>query len=230
MKAIGYIRVSTEDQAAHGISLDAQRAKIEAYALTKDLELVGIIEDAGKSAKDLRRPGVQEVLKKARRKEIDAVIIVKLDRMFRCTVDALNTAQDFDRRGVALHSIHESLDTQSAMGKFFFTLTAALAEMERGLIGERTRAALARKKERGEKTGGHVPYGYDLSNVSSMAKKDTSLMENSQEQGIIARMKRQRKQGLSFKRVADTLNADGIPTKRGCTWTAMQVSRVIQAV
>lgn len=220
MRAIGYVRVSTEEQAAHGISLDAQRAKIEAYALTKDLELVEIIEDAGKSAKDLKRPGVQQVLKKAHRKEIDAVIIVKLDRMFRCTVDALNTAQDFDRRGVALHSIHESLDTQSAMGRFFFTLTAALAEMERGLIGERTRAALARKKEKRE-VYGEIPYGYDA--------LDASLVENSQEQEVIARMKRLRKQGLSFQRVADTLNAGGIPTKKGCTWKAMQVSRAIKA-
>ena len=103
MKAIGYIRVSTEEQAATGISLDAQRAKIEAYATLKDLELVGIVEDAGKSAKDLKRPGVQQVLDMARRKAVDAVIIIKLDRMFRCTVDALNTAQDFDRRGAALH-------------------------------------------------------------------------------------------------------------------------------
>ena len=221
MKAIGYIRVSTEEQAAHGISLDAQRAKIAAYALTKDLELVGIIEDAGKSAKDLKRPGVQKILTMARRKEVDAVIIVKLDRMFRCTVDALNTAQDFDKRGVALHSIHESLDTQSAMGKFFFTLTAALAEMERGLIGERTRAALARKKERGEKTGGHVPYGYDV--------LDAGLVENSTEQEIIARMKRLRKQGLSFQRVADILNEEKVSTKQGCAWTAMQVSRAVKA-
>lgn len=220
MKAIGYIRVSTEEQAAHGISLDAQRAKIEAYALTKDLELVGIIEDAGKSAKDLKRPGVQEVLKKARRKEIDAVIIVKLDRMFRCTVDALNTAQDFDRRGVALHSIHESLDTQSAMGKFFFTLTAALAEMERGLIGERTRSALARKKERRE-VYGEVPYGYDV--------VGGSLVDNSQEQQVKARVGKMRHDGMSYQRIADALNADGVPTKKGCTWTAMQVSRVAKA-
>ena len=159
MKAIGYIRVSTEEQATQGISLDAQRAKIEAYARVKDLSLVGIVEDAGKSAKDLKRPGVQEVLEKARKRQIDAVIIVKLDRMFRSTVDALNTAKDFDRRGVALHSISESLDTQSAMGKFFFTLTAALAEMERGLVGERTKAALARKKEKGE-VYGEIPYGF----------------------------------------------------------------------
>lgn len=220
MKAIGYIRVSTEEQAAHGISLDAQRAKIVAYAQVKDLTLVDIIEDAGKSAKDLKRPGVQEVLKKARRKEIDAVIIVKLDRMFRCTVDALNTAQDFDKRGVALHSIHESLDTQSAMGKFFFTLTAALAEMERGLIGERTRAALARKKERGE-VYGEVPYGFDV--------VDGSLVDNPLEQGIKTRIVKLRQKGMSYQKVADTLNADGITTKKGCIWTAMQVSRIVKA-
>lgn len=221
MKAIGYIRVSTEDQAAHGISLDAQRAKIEAYALTKDLELVGIVEDAGISAKNLKRPGVQKVLNMAKHKEIDAIIIVKLDRMFRCTVDALNTAQEFDRRGIALHSIHESLDTQSAMGKFFFTLTAALAEMERGLIGERTRVALSRKRERGEKTGGHIPYGYDA--------REGVLVENQQEMEVISRIKQLRASGLSFQRVADTLNADGILTKKGCAWKAMQITRLLQA-
>lgn len=196
-----------EEQAAHGISLDAQRAKIEAYALTKDLELVGIVEDAGKSAKDLKRPGVQQILKMARRKEVGAVIIVKLDRIFRCAVDALNTTQDFDRRGIALHSIHENLDTQSAMGEFFFTLTAALAEMERGLVGERTRAALARKKERGEKTGGTVPYGYDV--------LDGRLVKNPKEQEVRALMLKLRRQGMSYQRVANALNAKNMPTKKG---------------
>ena len=217
MKTIGYIRVSSEEQATQGISLDAQRAKIEAYAMTKDLILVGIVEDAGRSAKDLRRPGVQKVLSMTKRREVDAVIITKLDRMFRSTVDALNTAQDFDRRGVALHSIGESLDTQSAMGKFFFTLTAALAEMERGLVGERTRAALARKRDKGEKTGGGVPYGFDA--------VDGKLVRNAAEQKIKARIARLRKAGKSLQKVADALNADGITAKEGGAWTSIQVSR-----
>ena len=220
MKAIGYIRVSTEEQAAHGISLDAQRAKIAAYALTKDLDLVDIIEDAGKSAKDLKRPGVQQVLRMASRKEIDAVIIVKLDRMFRCTVDALNTAQDFDKRGVALHSIHESLDTQSAMGKFFFTLTAALAEMERGLIGERTRMALARKRECGGKTGGHVPFGFDA--------VEGNLIPNPEEQELLNRIRELRADGMSYQAIADRLNVDGILTKKGGQWDRVRVFKIMQ--
>lgn len=75
-------------------------------------------------------------------REVDAVIIFQLDRMFRNTVDALNTSEELDRLGVALHSINESLDTKSAMGKFFFTLTTALAEMERNIVSERTFTAL----------------------------------------------------------------------------------------
>ena len=219
MKAIGYIRVSTEDQAAHGISLDAQRAKLEAYALTKDLTLVGIIEDAGKSAKDLRRPGVQKILTMARRKEVEAVIIVKLDRMFRSTVDALTTAQDFDRRGVALHSISESLDTQSAMGKFFFTLTAALAEMERGLIGERTRVALARKKEKRE-VYGKIPYGFEA--------VDGILVSNPEEQDILRRIRRLRADGMSFQKVADALNSAGVSAKQGGQWDRVRVFKIMQ--
>ena len=161
---------------------------------------------------------MQEVLARASKGEVESVIIVKLDRMFRNTVDALNTARDFDKKGIALHSISESLDTQSAMGKFFFTLTAALAEMERGLIGERTRTALARKKERGEKTGGNVPYGFD--SVEGM------LVENPREQEVIRIIKKKRLQGRSYQGIADFLNEKGTPTKTGKSWTAVQVNRL----
>jgi len=154
MKAVGYVRVSTEDQAREGVSLEAQKAKITAYCQVKDLELVEVVEDAGISAKDLRRPGVQRVLEMAKTKKVDAVVVLKLDRIFRSTVDALETTKLFAKWGVSFHSIHETLDTQSAMGRFFFTLTAALAEMERGIVAERTKAALAHKKNKGRRREG----------------------------------------------------------------------------
>jgi site-specific DNA recombinase len=157
MPTIGYVRVSTDDQAKEGVSLDNQKSKIEAHCLLKDLELREVIEDAGISAKNLRRPGVQKVLKPARRREIDAVVVYKLDRIFRSTVDALETTKAFDKWGVSFHSIEETLDTRSAMGRFFFTLTAALAEMERRLIGERTKAALAHKRSKSERREGMSP-------------------------------------------------------------------------
>ncbi len=209
MKAIGYIRVSTEEQAAQGISLSAQRQKIEAYCVAKDLELTGIIEESGKSAKDLKRPGFQKLLGLVKRKEIEAVIILKLDRAFRNTVDALQTTQDFDRQGVALHSISECLDTRSAMGKFFFTLTAALAEMERGIVSERTKAALAHKKANGQ-CYGEIPFGYEL--------KDDKLVKCAAEQKALAKIKRLRKSGFSYQKVADLLNQASVPTRNGKPW------------
>ncbi len=133
MVAIGYVRVSTEDQAKEGVSLDNQKSKIEAYCSLKDLVLSGIVSDAGISAKNLKRPGVQRVLKLAKKKQIDAVVVYKLDRIFRSTVDALETTKMFDKWGVSLHGLEENLDSKSAMGRFFFTLTAAL-EVGRSLI------------------------------------------------------------------------------------------------
>jgi site-specific DNA recombinase len=150
MNAIGYIRVSTEDQAREGVSLENQKSKIVAYCQLKDLNLSEIIEDAGISAKNLRWPGVQKVLRLAQKKQVDAIVVYKLDRMFRSVSDALETTKMFERQGVSFHSIEEALDSKSALRRFFFTLTAALAKMEKRLIGERIKSALAHKKSRDE--------------------------------------------------------------------------------
>ncbi len=160
-RAIGYIRVSTDDQAEHGISLEVQRTKIRQYCDLNDMDLVEIIEDAGISAKNITgRPGFQRALQKLRGGQASALVIYKLDRAFRSTVDALEVAQEMNKSGRALHSVMEKLDTASAIGEFFFTLLASLAQMERRLIGERTAAAMRQKKANGEKISSQAPYGY----------------------------------------------------------------------
>jgi site-specific DNA recombinase len=223
MKAIGYIRVSTEDQAKEGISLDNQRAKIKAYCQLKDLDLVDIIEDAGISAKNLNRPGAQRVISLSQNKKVDAVVVYKLDRMFRSTVDALETTKKFDKWDISFHSIVETLDTQSAMGRFFFTLTAALAEMERGIIGERTRATLQHKKAKGEKTGGDVPFGYDVNSTGHLVK-------NEAEQKAVRLIHRLRLKGYSLRAVCRELEKEGHRTKRGNrTWHPQTVSQILKA-
>ena len=217
MKAVGYVRVSTEEQAAHGISLDAQRARIEAYATAHGLELVEVIEDAGRSGKNLKRPGLQHVLRMAAKKEVDAVIIMRLDRAFRNVDDARAITRDYDRDGVALHSIDEKLDTKSAMGRFFFTLMASIAEMERDIISERITIALQRKRARGERYG-EIPYGF--------ACQDGKLIKCEEEQKALSRIKRLRKQGLSFQKIADALNTASVPTRHGRPWTRVWVDRL----
>jgi DNA invertase Pin-like site-specific DNA recombinase len=222
MTAIGYVRVSTEDQAKEGVSLDNQKAKIKAYCELKDLDLAEIVEDAGISAKNLKRPGVQKVLKLARKREVDAIVVYKLDRIFRSTVDALETTKAFDKWGISFHSIEETLDTRTAMGRFFFTLTAALAEMERRLIGERTKAALAHKRSRDEKTGGDVPLGYDLTAHGLLTKNDD-------EQSIIRIIRKLHGQGFSLRRICSELEREGHKTKRGnVVWHPETIAHIIR--
>ena len=204
MRAIGYIRVSTEDQAREGISLDSQQAKIRAYADLKDFELVEIIEDAGISAKNLNRPGMKRVLELSKSGEIQAVITLKLDRMFRSTVDALETTRQFHKWGVSFHSIQETLDTQSAMGRFFFTLTAALAEMERGIVSERTKAALGHKRNQG-RVFGKTPYGYK--------REGDCLLPDEAEEAVISLILDLRAKGWNYSRIARELNRLGYRTK-----------------
>jgi DNA invertase Pin-like site-specific DNA recombinase len=222
MNAIGYCRVSTEDQAKEGVSLDNQKSKIVAYCQLKDLDLSEIVEDAGISAKNLKRPGVQRVLNLARKKQVDAIVVYKLDRIFRSTTDALETTKLFEKWGVSFHSIEETLDTQSAMGRFFFTLTAALAEMERRIIGERTKAALSHKRSRNEKTGGDVPYGYDLTPAGI-------LIENDAEQKVIETIRRLHRDGYSLRRICRELEREENLTKRGNPiWQPSTISKILK--
>jgi len=158
VKAIGYIRASTDKQSNDGVSLEMQAAKIRAYS---DLKLVEIIEDAGFSAKNIEgRPGFRKALDRVLEGDIDALVVYKLDRAFRSTRDALDVAEAINKKGKGLHSITEKLDTTSAIGEFFFTLMASLAQMERRLVGERTKAAMAQKASNGEKVSSQAPYGY----------------------------------------------------------------------
>jgi site-specific DNA recombinase len=229
MKAVGYIRVSTDDQAREGVSLDNQRSKIQSYCDLKDLDLVDIIEDAGISAKNLNRPGIKIVLELARKKKIDAVVTYKLDRMFRSTVDALETTKLFSAWGISFHSLQESLDTKSAMGKFFFTLTAALAEMERGIVAERTKAALRHKRSKNEKTGGDVPFGFNIA-VNPMSGETSLLEVNETEQKAVSLMIELRDKGYSLRAIACEIEKEGYKTRRGNSkWHPQTINQILKS-
>lgn len=210
MKAIGYIRVSTAEQAKEGISLEHQAEKIRAYAKLHDIELVDIVGDEGRTGKALKgRPAAKKVIGMALSGEVEAVIVYKLDRMFRNAAEALEVSAGFNKAGASLHSVTEKLDTQSAMGKFFFTIAAAFAEMERNLISERTKDALGHKRANGQ-VYNHVPYGYK--------KQGGKLVKDTYEQGQLIWMKGKRDEGWTFLQIAEQLNKNEVPTK-GKGWT-----------
>ena len=221
LRAYGYVRVSTEEQAAEGLSLEAQEEKIRAYASFKDLELVEIIRDEGASGKDLNRPGFQELLELVGGKQAEALVVFKLDRLTRNTSDLLHLVEDVFKQGnTRFFSISEEIDTDTAMGRFFLTIMGAMAQMERELISERTSAVLQHKKAQGHSLG-LVPYGYER--IEGMLHKEP------EEQKILRRMKRWRREGLSYKKIAERLNDKGIkPRRQKAKWHSSSVYYILK--
>lgn len=196
MKTLAYVRVSTEEQARHGVSLDAQEEQARRYCELHGLELDEVLRDEGQSGKDMDRPAMRVLLDRVSRGAVKAVVVYRLDRVSRSTMDALRFAEALRAAGVAFHSVCERLDTQTADGGFMFTLQAAQAERERKLVSERTRAALAHKKTRGEWLG-RPPFGYRV--------EDKRLVEDDQELSLIAKAKRLRRAGHSIRAIAKRL-------------------------
>lgn len=197
MATIGYARVSTLEQAREGISLENQEAKIRIYASLNDLNLVEVIRDEGASGKSLDRQGMTRLLEMVNAGKVEAVIVYKLDRLSRKTIDTLNLIELFEAKDVAFHSISEKVDTKSATGKFFLTIISAIAQMERDLIAERTKDALAYKKANGEWIGG-VPFGFKI--------EHNRLVEDSEQMKVIQKAKRLRRRGKSLRDIAGKLN------------------------
>jgi site-specific DNA recombinase len=197
MKAIGYIRVSTEDQAKEGVSLDNQESKIKSYASLNDLDLIEVIRDEGVSGKSLDREGMTRLLDMVDNGEVDTVIVYKLDRLSRKTIDTLNLIETFETKGIAFHSISEKIDTKSATGKFFLTIISAIAQMERDVISERTIDALNHKKSKKEWMG-RIPYGFKI--------EDNFLVEDPEQIKSIQKAKRLRRAGKSIRDIGESLD------------------------
>lgn len=217
-KAIGYIRVSTEQQADEGISLASQRAKIEAWCELNDYELVAIYEDAGISGKTVsKRPQLQMALSEM--KKGMALIVYSLSRLARSTKNCIEIADELKSKGSDLVSLTEKIDTSSAMGEFFFTLIAALGQMERKQIGERTKAALAHKKAIGEKYA-PVPFGYkEIEGRLEIVKHEALL---------VTEINQKRAAGYTLQSIAHYLNEKGVIGKQGGKWYASSVSCILK--
>jgi len=223
-RAIAYLRVSTDKQADRGVSLDAQRAKVEAYAQLYDLELVAIEVDAGASAKTLNRPALQNVLGALQAGEADALLVVKLDRLTRSVRDLGALVERYFAPGKAtLLSVGEQIDTRSAAGRLVLNVLMSVAQWEREAIGERTSAAMAHKRTLHEYTGGKVPYGWTLN------ADGVNLDPNDAEQAIIREATELRASGLSLRKVGAELEAKGLLPRSGGRWHAKTVRDLLAA-
>lgn len=220
MKAVFYIRVSTQDQATEGVSLEAQLAKLQSWATLNDAEVIGTFEDAGISGARSDRPGLAAAMDTACRHKA-ALVVYSLSRLSRSTSDTIALAAKLDKSGAELVSLSEKIDTSSASGKMIFRLMSVLNEFERDQIAERTSNALAHKKSKGELVGS-VPFGYTL------AADGITLEENPSQQEALALIAKLRAKGLSLRQIAQELSQLGVPTAKGNSkWTHTAVNRIV---
>lgn len=220
-RAVAYVRVSTDKQADTGISLEAQEAKVRSYAALYDLELVDVVIDAGASAKTLDRPGLSRVLAMLKRGDVDALVVMKLDRLTRSVVD-LGTLVERYFRKAALLSVSEQIDTRTAGGRMVLNILASVAQWEREAIGERTSTAMQHKAAKGERVGA-IPYGFAL------ADDGVALVEIEAEQAVIAEARALRAARLSLRAVAAELAHRGFAARNGRSFAPEQVRRLVAA-
>lgn len=221
----GYIRVSLEEQASLGFSLDSQEAKIRAYCQLYELNLVHIYSDPGFSGKDLKRPGIQELLEGLRKRKggFDGLVVAKLDRLTRSLVDCADLIDNYfsEKREKRLFSVSEQIDTRQATGRMLINMIVTISQWEREVIGERTRDALQAKIAKGERVG-KVRFGYDL------ATDGKTLVKNEREQEAIRQMRAWRAQGKTYRDLVKMVEDLGIDTKEGNQiWLPMTIRRIL---
>ena len=162
VRAALYIRVSTQEQAIHGLSLDAQRTALEAWAKKEKVKVVGVYADEGISArkKATMRPALQQLLHDIEAGKIDLIVFTKLDRWFRNVGEYYRTQEILEAHKVNWRTIQEDYDTSTASGRLKINIMLSVAQDEADRTGERIKAIMRAAKEKGESLAGGVPLGY----------------------------------------------------------------------
>jgi DNA invertase Pin-like site-specific DNA recombinase len=222
VKTVAYIRVSTDKQADHGVSLDAQRDKILTYANLYDLDLIDIVVDAGASAKSLEREGLQHALAMLHNGDASALLVTKLDRLTRRVRDLAALIEDFFQDGVfTLLSVCDNIDTRTASGRLVLNVLMSVAQWEREIISERTKESLSFKKVKGESLG-RPTYGYVAIEGS------TNYAEQLEEQRLIQTIRALRTQGMSQRAIVEAVTTQGFTTRKGTPLSLVQVQRIMK--
>jgi len=224
-RAIAYVRVSSARQVDEGNSIASQTASIRQYAKGRGLRLLSrdIVIDEGVSGGIplWDRPGGRLLMKRVESGKFGHLIAMKLDRLFRITSDAIHTVDELHDEGIGLHVINlggQSMDTSTSMGRFFFQIVASFAELERGLISERTREGMAYLKDNHMRFTRSM-YGWDV-------REDGGIKPNWKEQNHIDYMVWMMKDGMSAHSIARANNEKGKLGKNGGKWSSETVLSV----
>lgn len=190
---VAYLRVSTEEQADSGLGLAAQESAIRSACEARGAELLAIHTDAGISGKNMDRPALKAALADLDAGRGDVLMVSKLDRLSRSVHDATGLMLRAEKGGWGLVALDVAVDTTTPAGAAMTQILSVFAELERRLIGERTKAALAVKRAQGVKLG-----------------RPRSLPDD-----VVRRIVLARDRGDTWKAIADDLNDDAVPTAQG---------------
>jgi site-specific DNA recombinase len=207
--AIAYIRVSTQGQVEDGVSLDAQRSKIAAWCGVMGYELVQTFADEGISGHSMEKHAGLQAAVEAVCACGGVLMVYSLSRLARNTKETLELGERLNKAGADLVSLSEKIDTISVAGKMIFRMLAVLAEFEWDQVSERTTLAMQFKKDQGERISRHVPYGMQL------AADGIHLEPNATEQAVIALARKYHQAGLSSRKIATQLAAQGLYSRSG---------------
>lgn len=229
-RVVGYVRVSTDEQAAEGVSLDAQRAKIKAWATLNDCMLHCIYSDEGISGKAMNnRPGLNDALAEAKKMPGTVFVIYSISRLTRSALDAIRIGQDLKAANVDFVSLTEQIDTTTAMGMAFYQIVAVLAELERTQTVERTKSALDHKRSQGEALG-NVPFGFSNTNPRREHGNFAGrLVPNGAEMPTLRRMLELRKEGHGWSTIAVMLDNQKLAPRSTANgkWDRGSVRRIV---
>lgn len=223
-KVAVYCRVSTDEQAASGLGLEAQEERCRALAASRGWEVGAVYTDAGVSGTvdPKARPAASRLLAAVEAGEVSAVLVLRLDRVARRAETIHRTLRELQEAGAGLVSVSEPVDTSSAMGAAFVGIAATFAQLERDLVAERTTLALRAKRARGERTGS-VRYGFRL------AEDGVSLVEDAGEQATIQTVRALRAEGWTLSAIGDELTRLGMAPRKGNRWHPQSLARMVEA-
>lgn len=213
-KALGYVRVSTDEQAAAGYGLEAQEHAIRAFAESQGYELLDVILDSGVSGstRPSDRPGFARVMELADEQAFSILLVWKFDRLARSLEYAVTTVNGMQEHyGIVLRSVTEPIDTATPMGQTIFAVLAGFAAQERMAITQRTLIGKREKAKKGGFVGGAAPLGYKRD-------RDGGLIIDEDEAETVRKIYELREDGQTLQAIADVMNRESIPTKRGRRW------------
>ena len=217
-----YVRVSTEEQATEGFSIQAQKDKLTKYAEVSDYNIVDYYIDDGISGKNLKdRPEVTRLINDVKSGKINNVLVYKLDRLTRSVKDLIYLIELFDKYNCTFNSQTEKIDTSNAVGRMFVKIIGIFAEFERENLAERVTFGYEQKTKEGNYTNCNGVFGYDY--LVGKGK----LVVNKEESYYVRKIYEWYLDGDSMLKVAKKLKDLNVPTKRGGHWNQSTINSIL---